>query len=174
MKDNEGKTMLRNLNSDNVTIITIFVMISLCLIDNGKAMAIAGIDFPYEEDLDFSEVQQIIDAGQFDEAISYLNSEVLEWYPENAEALTLKAFSLRNLGQNDYAMETYIAALVSNPEHKGALEYQGELFLKLGDIGAAQNNLGKLKKLCPRGCEAHDKLQSAIERFKDGKLSWLP
>lgn len=140
----------------------------------GQAWAIAGVDFPLEEDLDFTEVQEMIDAGEYEEAIAYLDFEVIEWYPENAEALTLKAYSLRSMGKHEAAMENYNAALASDPTHKGALEYQGELYLMMGDQESAEANLQKLENLCPRGCEAHDILQAAIERFKDGEVSWTP
>lgn len=139
-----------------------------------QAWAIAGVDFPLEDDLDFAEVQEMIDAGKYQEAIAYLDYEVLEWYPENAEALTLKAYSQRSMGDHENAMENYNAALASDPTHKGALEYQGELYLKMGNQEAAMENLQKLANLCPRGCEAHDILQAAIERFKDGEVSWTP
>ncbi len=139
-----------------------------------QAWAIAGVDFPLEDDLDFTEVQSMIDEGEYQKAISYLDFEVLEWYPENAEALTLKAYSLRSMGRHEDAMDLYNAALASDPTHKGALEYQGELYLKMGNQEAAEANLQKLANLCPRGCEAHDILQAAIERFKDGEVSWVP
>jgi len=140
----------------------------------GQAWSIAGVDFPLEDDLDFTEVQEMIDAGKYQEAIAYLDYEVIEWYPENAEALTLKAYSQRSMGMHEEAMENYNAALASDPTHKGALEYQGELYLKMGNQEAAMENLQKLQNLCPRGCEAHDILQAAIERFKDGEVSWVP
>ena len=139
-----------------------------------QAWAIAGVDSPLEDDIDFEEVQTMIDAGEYQKAISYLDFEIIEWYPENAEALTLKAYSLRSMGKHDEAMENYNAALAADPTHKGALEYQGELFLKIGDQASAAANLVKLSNLCPRGCEAHEILQAAIERFKDGEVSWIP
>ena len=141
---------------------------------SAQAWAIAGVDFPLEDDLDFAEVQEMIDAGEYQKAISYLDYEIIEWYPENAEALTLKAYSLRSLGKHDEAMENYNAALAVDPTHKGALEYQGELYLKMGNQEAAAMNLQKLTNLCPRGCLAHETLQAAIEGFKDGKVSWVP
>ncbi|MFL2769955.1 MAG: tetratricopeptide repeat protein [Rhodospirillaceae bacterium] len=140
----------------------------------GQAWAIAGVDFPLEGDIDYTEVQEMIDSGEYEEAIAYLDFEVIEWYPENAEALTLKAYSLRSIGKHEQAMENYIAALASDPTHKGALEYQGELYLMMGNQEAAEANLDKLENLCPRGCEAHAVLQTAIERFRDGEVSWVP
>ncbi len=139
-----------------------------------QAWAIAGVDFPLEGDIDFTEVQEMIDASKYEEAIAYLDFEVIEWYPENAEALTLKAYSQRSMGMHKEAMENYNAALASDPTHQGALEYQGELYLMMGDQDSAEANLKKLENLCPRGCEAHDTLQAAIERFKDGEVSWIP
>ena len=141
---------------------------------SGQVWAIAGVDFPMEGEIDYTEAQKMIDAGEYQKAISFLDFEIIEWYPENAEALTLKAYSLRNLGNHEEAMKNYDAALASDPTHKGALEYQGELYLMIGNQEAAEANLVKLGDLCPRGCEPHDILQAAIERFKDGEVSWIP
>jgi tetratricopeptide (TPR) repeat protein len=71
-------------------------------------------------------------------------------------------------------MAMYTEALAIDPDHQGALEYQGELFLKMGDQESAQANLQKLLELCPDGCEALATLETAIEKFKDGtELSWV-
>ena len=50
-----------------------------------------------------------------------------------------------------------------DPSHKGALEYQGELFVELGQIDKAKGNLGKLNRICLFGCEEYDDLKQAIE-----------
>jgi tetratricopeptide (TPR) repeat protein len=92
---------------------------------------------------------------------------------KSADAWNYLAFSRRNLGKNDEAMANYNTALELDDEHKGALEYQGELYLKLGNIAAAQANLARLEKLCRKKCEERDVLQAAIERAKDGKTSWI-
>ena len=117
------------------------------------------------------EAQDAIDAESFDEAIDILQ-EILEDEPDNADAYNLLAYSQRNTEQLGVAMENYRRALELDPDHKGALEYQGELFLQIGDRDAAEANLVRLSALCPRGCDEHEELQAAIERFKDGKLSW--
>jgi len=39
----------------------------------------------------------------------------------------------------------YTAALELTPKHLGALEYQGELFIALGDLESAAQNLEKNK-----------------------------
>ncbi|MBL8629855.1 MAG: tetratricopeptide repeat protein [Rhodospirillaceae bacterium] len=83
------------------------------------------------------------------------------------------AYAQRNQGKNDEAMKNYNMALTIDPNHKGALEYQGELFLKLGNMDGAKANLEKLQKICGPTCEERDMLQAAIERVKDGKAAWL-
>ena len=57
-------------------------------------------------------------------------------------------------------------ALYLNPEHLGALEYQGELFLTLGDLKRAEWNLSRLKQLCSVVCEERDDLAEAIEAWR--------
>ena len=91
----------------------------------------------------------------------------------NADAFNYLAFSQRNLGRGEEAMANYGRALALNPRHKGALEYQGELFLKLGDRARAEANLAALVAVCGRRCAERDALQAAIERAKDGKAVWL-
>ena len=136
----------------------------------GTAWAIAGVDFSSYE---LQDAQDAIDAGDFDEAITMLE-EILSFEPEDADALNLLGFSLRSTDRNSEAMEKYNEALAIDPDHQGALEYQGELFLKMGDQASAEANLEKLTALCPDGCEAHATLQTAIEKFKDGtEVSWV-
>ncbi len=55
------------------------------------------------------------------------------------------AFSYRKTGDLDRAASHYDQALKLDPKHKGALEYQGELFLMQGNRAAAEANLAKLK-----------------------------
>jgi hypothetical protein len=57
----------------------------------------------------------------------------------------------------------YRKALEADPTHKGALEYQGELFVELGQIDLAKVNLAKLDKLCWFKCEEEEDLKEAIE-----------
>ena len=44
-------------------------------------------------------------------------------------------------------------------------KYQGELFLKLGDLSAAQQNLARLEKLCLANCKEFAELKRAIADF---------
>ena len=57
----------------------------------------------------------------------------------------------------------YTKALEANPEHRGALEYQGEMFVQIGQIDRAKQNLQTLVHLCPQGCEERADLEEAIK-----------
>lgn len=76
----------------------------------------------------------------------------------------MRGFSLRKSGDTKTAMSFYKKALEFDPNHKGALEYSGELYVQLGDVGRARQNEARLKKLCPRGCEELTDLQNALNR----------
>lgn len=121
---------------------------------------------------EFRAGEKAVKAGEFERAVAIFTA-LTAADATNADAFNYLAFSQRNLGLNDAAMENYGKALALDPEHKGALEYQGELFLKLGNLAAAQANLAKLEQACGRRCAERDALQAAIERAKDGKTGWI-
>lgn len=83
-----------------------------------------------------------------------------DWY--NADAWNLMGFSQRKMGNYKKSGKAYARALKFDPEHKGALEYQGELFIKLGELDKAFANQRILAELCPNGCEQLDDLTAAL------------
>ena len=83
---------------------------------------------------------------------------------QHADVYNYYAFSLRKTGDLSNAATYYRKALDFDPNHLGALEYQGELFVQLGDIGKAKANLAKLVLLCPNGCEEREDLEMAIQK----------
>ena len=96
-------------------------------------------------------------AVKFLEKESYKKAEkALKAYtkstPEDADGWNLYAFTNRKLGNYDKAENYYLKALELDPNNKSALEYQGELFVELGRLDEAKNNLEKLKLLCQEGC----------------------
>ena len=60
------------------------------------------------------------------------------------------------------ARKYYEKALDLDPENKAALEYQGELFVVLDKLQLANENLNKLKTLCPDSCDELEKLEDFI------------
>ena len=84
----------------------------------------------------------------------------------NADVNNLLGFASRKLAQYSQAGTYYVKALKIDPNHLGALEYQGELFLIQKKVTLAQQNLAKLKKLCGTSCEEYLDLKQAIATKK--------
>lgn len=80
-------------------------------------------------------------------------------------------YSFRKINDLEKAAFYYDKALVLSPKHKGALEYQGEMFLTLGQLEKAESNLKKLEKICFLGCDEEKMLKESILKFKKGKKS---
>jgi Flp pilus assembly protein TadD len=81
---------------------------------------------------------------------------------QHADVYNLMGFSLRKTGDQKQAYTFYRKALDFDPQHKGALEYLGELYVETGQLEKAKENVVLLKKLCPSGCEELADLQEAI------------
>ena len=109
---------------------------------------------------DLTQARQAIDAGDYGSAIASLQT-VIQTAPDNADALNLLGYASRKSGDLDNAARYYQAALTIDPNHLGALEYQGELFIQLGDIAAAEANLTRLAAACG-ACEEHADLAEAL------------
>ena len=110
----------------------------------------------------YNEAVALIATEKYQEAILPLQSA--EKSAQNdADIQNLLGFVHRKTGKLDAASSYYQRALEINPKHKGALEYQGELFLMRGDKDAAEANLAKLDKICWLGCSEYDDLKKAID-----------
>ena len=113
----------------------------------------------------FQEAKNLINQQRFSNAYTALSSLPMKSKDE-ADRQNLLGFSARKYGKLDEAATHYDRALEINPKHRGALEYQGELFLMLGQIEKARNNLKLLKAECWLGCAEVSKLEKAIEEFE--------
>ena len=76
--------------------------------------------------------------------------------PTNPDVWNLFGFASRKMGRMGEASEAYAEALRLKPDHIGALEYQGEMFVDLKRPEDAAKNLAMLKKLCGDCEEALD------------------
>jgi len=103
-----------------------------------------------------------IDQADYWAAITDLNN-VISNEPRNADAFNLLGFSYRKLEQFDSAERNYRRALRLDPNHKGALEYLGELYLETDRIVEAKEMLAHLEQLCPLGCEELTDLREAFK-----------
>ena len=109
---------------------------------------------------DLTSVRAKIKAKDFKAALAEL-TPMLETH-QHADVYNLMGFSLRKTGDTKQAYTFYRKALEFDPEHKGALEYLGELYVETGQIEKARENVVLLKKLCPGGCEELADLEKAV------------
>jgi tetratricopeptide (TPR) repeat protein len=118
------------------------------------------------EAADLQPARAAIKAKQYATALAELKVLVVRY--QTPDCYTLLGHALWKTGDPTQGMIYYNKALAINPSHRGALEYQGELYVEMGQIGKAKENLAKLKSVCPFGCEEYGDLQEAIEHTKKG------
>ena len=109
----------------------------------------------------FKEAERYLYKGQYELARKSL-SKYVKAEKDDADGWSMYAFANRKLKKYDAAEKYYKKALNLDPDHKQALEYQGELFVELGDIASAENNLSLLAELCPNSCEEYVMLEKYI------------
>ena len=124
----------------------------------------AGGEGGYQRSGKLEPFLQLIDSDKYQQAIDLLATALKE-KPDDADLLNLYAFSHRKLGRFDVAMETYLKALSIEPEHRGANEYLGELYLQLGQLDKARERLAVLDDACFFGCAEYDELEQAIIEY---------
>ena len=120
-----------------------------------------------------ADARKFIAAKQWPQAVDALkrvnDSGSADWH-------NLLGYSLRKGATPDLvgAEKHYAEALRIDPKHKGALEYSGELMLMKGDLGAAEQRVATLEKVCGAGCEELADLKQAVQRYKTAGNKYLP
>ena len=110
---------------------------------------------------ELAKVTVLLNAKNFKQALADLKVIDSE-FKNNADVNNLLGYSSRKLKQYKPAATYYEKALKLNPNHLGALEYQGELFVLTNKVSAAKRNLAKLEKLCGLKCGEYLDLKKAI------------
>ena len=87
-------------------------------------------------------------------------------FPQNADIQNYLGFVSRKMDKLGKSDAYYKKALQIDPMHKGALEYQGELFLQYKNVEKAKANLKLLERICGVNCDEYKELKKAIESFK--------
>lgn len=132
------------------------LLASVSAVNMASAMSFSA-DGPTLED-----IQKAIDTNMLDMAIKDLKG-FLTANPKSADGWNLLGYSYRMDGKLDLSWDSYERALTLDPDHLGALEYLGELYITQGNMDQANAQLHKLMVLCPSGCEAFDTLKKSID-----------
>ena len=115
----------------------------------------------------YEDAEDAVEDGDYPTAIGLLK-KVIATFDDDADALNLLGFSHRKLGELAVAFDYYQRALAADPDHKGANEYLGELYLEMGNVDAAEGQLEKLEALCGTDCEESEELRESIAAKKNG------
>ncbi len=110
---------------------------------------------------EFANAMTLIEMRKFGAAIPVLEKAV-EAQPKNPDYLTQLAYAHRKVGEFDAAYKYYDMALTIDPEHKGALNYLGILYVQTDQIDKANDMLARLDDACFFGCDEYDSLKAAI------------
>ena len=162
-------------NGNNKTLfqLTLVFVILLMICASPLMLQAAGgsdDDFTSRKSRDYQRAVSYIKESDYSAAIPLLRKE-LEKNPGNADAHNYMGYVLRKSNDLKNSAVHYEKALEINPKHLGALEYQGELFLTVGNLDLAKANLEKLDKLCWLGCDEYDDFRASIEDYQQGKKS---
>ncbi len=108
-------------------------------------------------------VKKLLYGEQFNQAL--IQVRLLDnKYPDNADINNYYGFIYRKMGEYGKSGQFYKKALQLDPRHKGALEYQGELFIKTNKRASAEKNLALLKSICGTSCSEYKKLEKALKK----------
>lgn len=114
---------------------------------------------------DYATAVRMIHHEKYADAVPYLN-RALQERPDSADVLNYLGYTHRMLGDYPGSLDFYQRALARDPDHKGAHEYLGELYLKMNRLADARAQLAELTRLCSGGCDEKDVLTKAIGDYQ--------
>lgn len=118
---------------------------------------------------DLTSVRAKIKAADYKGAIKELT--VLADTNQHADVYSLMGYSLRKIGDYPTSLTFYKKALDFDANHKGAREYLGELYVDMGDLPKAREQLAILTTLCPQGCEEREDLEKLLATKAAAKIN---
>ena len=128
-----------------------------------------NIKRPAALDVDLTQAQAAIDAGEYDSAIAQL-AAIISASPDSAEAYNRLGYVHRRLQNFDEAFANYGRALDIEPDHTGTHHYIGEAYLEVDDLEKAEYHLAQLNDVCEWGCDDFWKLKAAAELYQANVL----
>lgn len=113
----------------------------------------------------WTEAKNAIASKDYAAALPLLQ-QVVAKDPSNADAFNYLGYINGRNGKPDEAIAYYMKALALKPDHRGANEYLGELYLKLGKLDKAKERLAVLDTACFFGCAEYDMLKQAVADYE--------
>ena len=113
-------------------------------------------------------VQMDIDNGYYESAMERLETVRANNEASSADWNNYMGYTLRKQETPDIAAAEvhYKKALELKANHRGAMEYYGELKLLQNDLAGAQTLLASLQAACPEGCDELEELTVSILEHK--------
>ena len=115
----------------------------------------------------YNKAYELVYNKKFDKSIKLLEkiAKRKDLGEKKADVYNLLGFSYRKHREPDLdkALESYKIALETNPEHLGAHEYLGELYITLGNMNKANEMLNNLEKIAGTSSMEYIKLKKAID-----------
>jgi tetratricopeptide (TPR) repeat protein len=153
--------MQRPKNTNRVMLALAASLLSTVAIATLGSPAALAVDTMSSKDApDLTAVRAKIKAKDYQAALADLRT--LADTNQHADVYTLLGFSLRKTGDYTTALTFYKKALDFDANHKGAHEYLGELYVEIGQLPKAREQLAVLEKLCPQGCEEREDLEKVL------------
>lgn len=141
--------------------------------DAGVAAADANIDkkaeVPFREDSGLINAEYYLSTGKYAQALTVL-AAVLKRHPQSADAYTYTGYAYAKLGDMKRATANYKKALEIDPTHLGANRYMAEIYLGMGDLQRAIEQMQVIRMTCAEAnCEELDELESEINAYRKGQ-----
>jgi tetratricopeptide (TPR) repeat protein len=153
--------------------LAITVLLSAFILSGHSALAAGGsyggpISAPSgggsDPQQDLQKAVDYINTGEYKRAIRLLR-DINKQVPKNADILNYLGYSYRKSGDQENGLKYYQKALDVNPNHPGANEYMGELYLEMNNLPKAEERLAVLSASCA-GCPEVNTLRNSISAYK--------
>ena len=167
-KDSRLKIGLNYLKRILIAFLTFFLLAGLqptFAADNSGPSTSSETTTAESFETKLEKARKLVDQKKWKSAISELK-KLSKANKSNADVWNLLGFAARNSGDLKNSATYYKKALSIDPKHLGALEYQGELFLKLKQVDKAKKNLELLKTYCGTSCAEYKDLEKDIKNYK--------
>ena len=100
------------------------------------------------------------------EAAAALLENLAAREPTNASVFNYLGYTYSKIGRNAEALAHYQRALFLDPRRRSTRAELGELYLKRGQIGKAEEQLAEIDRLCFFRCREFRHLKARIDNYK--------